>query len=202
MSVILASVLALVSLVPQMARIHRTGQVAGLTMSWPVIAMVSNAGWTAYVLRQGLIESVWASASMVVVYVIIGGQLLVRRVPWRRAAAVGTAWAAVLGGLWVVDVITDSTLLGFVLALAFPVQVAPAIWAAWRDPAPTGLSAGTWAIVAIEVTLWGIYGAVNRDLPIVVFGILGVAACSAMLIRWWVTRAAVAAVMARVPQPA
>ncbi len=200
-AVLLASILALLSLVPQILRIHRTGQVAGLTMAWPVIAMVSNTGWTVYVLRQELYAAVWSTAAMVIAYGVVAGQLLVRRVPWQRAAGLGAAWGAFLTLVFLIDLAAGWTLLGFVLAIAFVVQVSPAIWVAWRTAAPSGISPGTWTIIGVEVSLWGVYGAAHGDAAVISFGVVGVLACGSMLLRWWLTRDAIAAALRRVPQP-
>ena len=187
------AVLALASLVPQMVRIHRTGLVAGLSLTWPAVGIVGNVGWTGYVLSQDLRAAVWASGAMVVAYSIVAGQLLVRRVAWRRAATAAAGWALVLGIAVAVGAVTGVTVLGFALAIGSVAQLVPAVWAAWRDPAPAGVSAGTWTIMLVEISLWGVYGAANGDLAVTMFGVLGSAAAASMLLRRWLTRDAVAA---------
>ena len=93
--------------------------------------------------------------------------------------------ASTLGGL---------ASLAVLLAGAYAVQVAPAIWTVWRTPTPTGVAAATWSLIGVEGALWCVYGLHHGDPAVVSFGIIAMAAAAAMLAR--------KATTARAPTPA
>ena len=82
--------------------------------------------------------------------------------------------AATLGGL---------TALAVLLAGAYAVQVAPAIWTVWRTPSPTGVAAATWSLVGVEGALWCVYGLHHDDPAVTSFGIIAMVAAAATLAR-------------------
>jgi hypothetical protein len=100
--------------------------------------------------------------------------------PGRRSVVLVTGWVLVL---------TASLLaggrvgLGTVLSTAFVVQVAPAVWTAYRTQAPTGIATGTWLLVLGELTCWGIYGLHQGDRRLAVMGVTGVLAAGLMILR-------------------
>ena len=112
-------------------------------------------------------------------------------VPASRAAVAAVGWlvvllgAATLGGL---------TALAVLLAGAYAVRVAPAIWTVWRTPSPTGVAAATWSLVGVEGALWCVYGLHHDDPAVTSFGIIAMVAAAATLAR--------KATTARAPTPA
>ena len=78
--------------------------------------------------------------------------------------------------------------LGVALGAAYGVQVAPAVWTAWRTASPSGVAGATWAMILVEAGLWGIYGVGHGDPATTVLAIVGSAAGVAMLTRKAVVR--------------
>ena len=73
---------------------------------------------------------------------------------------------------------------GVALAASYVVQFTPAVVTAYRSAAPTGVAPVTWASIVIESLLWGAYGVVNQDLPIVAYAAVGVLGGGAILARY------------------
>lgn len=63
---VLASALAIMSLMPQVVRTLRTRSATDLSLSWLVIALVSMALWIFYGLLVGAPAVVWANAATAV----------------------------------------------------------------------------------------------------------------------------------------
>jgi uncharacterized protein with PQ loop repeat len=185
LSVIAATLLAAVFLVPQVMKLLRTGDTAGVSSTWPALGAVVNVAWFAYLSAQRLWLAVPSTVLMVAFYGTIL-RLLLRSGrppigPLRRggtAALVLAATGAVAG--W--------EGLGVVLGLSYGVQMAPSIWTAYRTAAPSGISPGTWWIGSVEAGLWGYYGWWHQDLAIAMFAITAALASGLMLARYYATR--------------
>jgi hypothetical protein len=89
------------------------------------------------------------------------------------------AWSLAL----VVAAAIDRRLLGVTLTGAFLVQVLPAVTTAYRTRHPTGIARGTWRLILAEVSCWAVFGAANRDGPLIVLGTTGIASALLMLHR-------------------
>ncbi len=74
------------------------------------------------------------------------------------------------------------------LGVAYLVQLTPAVVTAWRTWSPSGIATSTWMLRLVESALWGTYGYVRGDPPLIVFGILGLAESTAILVRKVMTR--------------
>ncbi len=179
-SVILATLLAWWSLIPQIRKLLRTGDIAGVSGTWPAIGLVSNAGWTAYLLSQQLWAAAPSTAGMIVFYVVVlrtlgvaGARLVIPLI--RGAVGIVILAGAFALGSWPV--------LGLVLGWAYVPQLAPAVWAAYRTPDPSGISAGTWALIGVEAALWLVYGWLLADTPVMIFAVVGVVAAGLILLR-------------------
>ncbi len=184
-AVIVATVLAVASLLPQIAKLWRTRNPTGVSRTWPALGLITNAGWTAYLYHQQLWLSVPSAALMVTFYGVIlfllarAGQSLTGPA-WR-----GLAWGIVL---LAIGVLSGWLTLGIVLGTSAAIQVLPAIWTAFRTYAPSGISAETWWIILAEAALWGIYGTAYADPAIVVFAVTASATAMLMLSRFYTTR--------------
>jgi hypothetical protein len=174
---VVAAACAVPQFVPQIRKLRRTGDTAGLSTPWAVLTGINNAAWFGYFAASrywfALVPS--SSASL------LGGGLgimLQRRHPLRRRAVLLIAgWVAVIAGAAAVD----RRLLGAVLTVAFLIQVVPAVVAAYRTRHPTGISRGTWRLILAEVACWAVFGAANRDGPLVVLGTTGMLSALLML---------------------
>jgi len=183
-TVIVATGLAWWALVPQIRKLARTGDPTGISTTWPAIGLVSNAAWTAYLVSQALWAAAPSTAVMVIFYVLVlralgrvGSHL---STPLRR----GTAWAVILFGLLAFG---GWTTLGLALGWAYVLQLAPAVVAAFRTPEPTGVSAGTWSMIGVEAALWLTYGGLHSDVPVMIYGTVGIGAAVLILGRLAVT---------------
>lgn len=180
-----ATVVAGVSLVPQIVKLIRTGDRAGVSPTWPAIGAVTNGAWTVYLGVQGLWWATPSTALMTVFY----GAVLYRLgrmgsplgAPVTRGLVLAAAYSAITAvGGW--------TALGLVLGFSLVLQITPSIWTAYRTRVPSGIAAGTWWLAGFEGSLWGYYGWWYADLPIVIFAIVAVVGSTFMLARFYATR--------------
>lgn len=175
-----AAVFAVPQFLPQLARVWRTGDTAGVSWSWAALTSVSNGGWIAYFALSRL----WTALVPAICATVLAGvlaALLARRgtVP-RRPAVVAAGWAVLLAVAGTAD---GRTGLGTALTVSFVLQVTPSLWAAYRTRRPTGISRGTWLLVLAELLSWGGYGLHVPDPRLIVLGWTGVAASLLMLAR-------------------
>ena len=63
------------------------------------------------------------------------------------------------------------------------VQVAPSLWSAYRTARPSGVSAGTWALILGELVCFLVYGLAQPDPRLIALGVTGVTASTLMLAR-------------------
>jgi uncharacterized protein with PQ loop repeat len=177
-----AAVFAVPQFLPQLARVWRTGDAAGVSWSWAALTSVSNGGWIAYF----ALSRFWTALVPATSATVLAGALAVllgRRggVP-RRPAAVTAGWGALLV---LAEAASGRAGLGTVLAASFVLQVAPSVWTACRTDRPTGISPGTWLLIFAELLCWGVYGVHKSDPRLTVLGWTGVAASVLMLARAW-----------------
>ena len=183
-AVILATIMAWWSLIPQIRKLIRTADPTGVSGTWPAIGLVSNAAWTAYLWSQELWAAVPSTSVMVFFYLIVLRTLHRAALPLGGATIRGLLSIAILLGTYSLG---SWSSLGLVLGWAYIPQLAPAVWAAYRTPDPTGIASGTWALIGIEAALWMVYGGLLRDTPVVIFGAVGVVAAALILGRVWAT---------------
>jgi uncharacterized protein with PQ loop repeat len=179
--VVVATGLAWWSLIPQVMKLLRTRDASGVSSAWPAVGLVSNAGWTAYLVLQGL----WAAAPSAAVMTGFYGLLI-----WAlgrtgrarsRGLALGVIWAAVLAAA---SLLGGVPALGIALASSYVIQFTPPVLAAFREARPTGVSPGTWGLIVVESALWGAYGFANGDRPIMLYAAAGVIGGGAILFRY------------------
>jgi uncharacterized protein with PQ loop repeat len=178
---LVAAVLAVPQFLPQLARLRRTGQTAGVSWSWAALTSVNNAAWFAYFALSGF----WTALVPAVSATVLAGALammLARRGAGarRRPAALAVAWAVLLilaAGLF------GRAGLGTVLTVAFLLQVTPSVWTAFRAADTTGIAAGTWLLIFGELLCWGVFGVHESDPRLIVLGATGVTASLLVLAR-------------------
>jgi len=181
---------------PQLGKLRRTGDTAGVSLATAALSCAAETGWTIYLTGVALWSAVPEAVVTFVVAAALVRALLRAGVPWRRPAAAAGAWLATLlvayvaGGLGV---------LGALLSVTYAVQLAPAVWTAWRCAAPTGIAPTSWVVRLTQSALWGGYGLVRGDRPLVTLGLIGTAASAAVLARVAATRSLAPAPR---PQPA
>ena len=178
---LVAAVLAVPQFLPQLARLRRTGETAGVSWSWAALTSINNAAWFGYFALSGF----WTALVPAVSATVLAGALavvLARRgagVP-RRPAALAALWAAML--ILAVGLFGRAGL-GTLLAVAFLLQVTPSVWTAYRAEDTTGIAAGTWLLIFGELACWGVFGVHESDPRLIVLGATGVTASVLVLAR-------------------
>ena len=182
----LAVVLALSQPVPQVVRVLRTRSVAGVSGPTTWIGFTVNVAWVTYGVARGLLPVAVLSTAYVAGYVVVGFLLL--RGGNRRGIGTGVAAAAVLAGLVVVG---GWGLLGTALALTVVPQFLPQVVEAWTSDDLTGLSPGSYVVGLLDGIVWGSFGLMATDRPLVLYGVVMVTVATAVLVgryRWAVRR--------------
>jgi uncharacterized protein with PQ loop repeat len=171
-------------LLPQIARVLRTGDTTGLSTSWAAFGLVTNLAWIVYLGRFGLWAAVMAPALAVVTYGIML-VTFIKRAPgreWTLATCVYVTVLVTVGSLG------GNAALGIVLVLAPVLQLTPAIAAAHRAHRPTGIAPATWLLSAAEALLWGWYGWLVSDVALLGYGLVTGLGSALILRRWLSTR--------------
>jgi hypothetical protein len=165
---------------PQLLKLRAADDPAGVSWAWAALTTVNNAAWIAYFALSrdwtALIPSCSATLLAGVLTVMLAG----RQQALTRSAIVIATWAAALAA---VGYGTGRAGLGTLLTAAFAVQVAPSLWTAYRTARPSGVSAGTWALILGELACFLAYGLHQPDPRLIVLGSSGVAASTLMLAR-------------------
>ena len=175
-----AAVLAVPQFLPQLARLRRTGQTAGVSWSWAALTSVNNAAWFGYFALSGF----WTALVPAVSATVLAGALAVTLARRRggfpcRPAALALAWAALL----ITAGLSGRAGLGTALTAAFVLQVTPSVWTAYRAGRTTGIATGTWLLILGELACWGVFGLYTSDPRLIVLGATGVTASLLVLAR-------------------
>ena len=161
---------------PQILKLRRTQDPAGVSWAWATLTSLNNGAWFAYFLLSGYWSALVPSSAATV----LAGVLAIMLPASRRAAVPIAAWAALLAFAYVV---AGRNGLGILLTAAFVIQVSPSIWTAYRTRHPTGISRGTWMLVLGELTCWATFALYRSDPRLVVLGFTGITASMLMLAR-------------------
>lgn len=184
-AIVAATLTTITFLVPQIVKLVRTGDSAGVSSTWPALGFVTNVGWFTYVISQELWTATLAPFATFLSYAVILWALRRTGRELRSSLGRGVTWTALLVAT---TLIAGWTTLGVVLGLSYGVMLAPSIWTAYRTSDPSGISPGTWWIGSAEAVLWGYFGLFHADRGIVTFGIVGVIGATLMLARYYATR--------------
>ncbi|MEU4195425.1 hypothetical protein AB0E69_26225 [Kribbella sp. NPDC026611] len=177
---IVAACFGIPQYLPQLLKLRRTGDTAGVSWAWATLTSINNAAWFGYFMASGYwtagAPSTAASllAGTLSVMLVRRGALSRRSIPWIGGWVGLLVLAAVIGG---------RVGLGGLLAGAAIVQVVPSLWTAYRTEHPTGISRGTWALVLGELTCWLTFGLLQSDVRLITLGTTGVIASLLMLAR-------------------
>lgn len=177
---VIAALLAVPQFLPQLARLRRTGDAAGVSCAWAALTSVNNGAWTAYFALSRLWTALAPSTSATLLAGILAVWLARQGELQQRAAWSVTGWAALLavaGGAF------GRAALGTLLTASFILQTAPSVWKAYRSERVSGISAATWLLILGELLCWGSYGTYELDLRLMVLGWTGVAASLLILTR-------------------
>lgn len=167
--------------VPQLLRVRRLGAAAGVSWTWAALACVNNLAWAGYFLWAGMPTGLVAVLSCA----LVAGLLTLELTRSAGGVAPGPValvllWAVVMA---LAGLLGGRPALGAAMNVALLVQVVPAVVSAWRAPAATGISVGTWLLVMAELTCFGLAGLARGDLTLVLLGLTGDLAGALMLAR-------------------
>lgn len=163
-----ATTLAAVFLIPQIVRLIRFNDSAGVSPVWAAFGMLTNSAWILYLGASDLWLAAAAPALAAATYGITLAVLasLDRRRYWM--------WIATFYGIALVAVggLGDMRSFGLVLSITPAVQLAPQILSVFRAASPTGVSPSTWTLSIGEAMLWGIYGTIVGDAALLGYGLV------------------------------
>jgi uncharacterized protein with PQ loop repeat len=177
---IAAAAFAIPQFLPQLHKLRRTDDTAGISWPWATLTSVNNAAWFAYFALSAYWAALVPSASATLLAGALATMLARRGQATARTAALVGAWAALLGAAVAA---AGRAGLGTLLTAAFVLQVTPSIWTAYRTARPTGISPGTWLLILGELACWAAFGLHKADPRLIVLGGTGVAASLLMLAR-------------------
>ena len=172
---IIASGVFLVRLLPQPVRLARHGVPAGVSALASLNAVISAVAWIAYGLHVGL-PVVWGVS--IAALAPCTWQLVLLR---RQVTRVDLGSAALLvGGLVVAGVLG---VLGVALGGLVVVTAGPQVRRVFVDHDLSGVAAGTWWVAIVDATTWGLYGLAVRDVALVGYFVVLLAASVIVLAR-------------------
>lgn len=174
-----------VQIAPQIVRLARTRRIDGVSPAWAAVGMTINLGWITWVLAERL----WLPIPAVVAAIVSFGTVLY--LLYRNGADVRAAlWVS--AGIAVACVGIQQaagwTVLGTVLGLSNGLYLGPSVVAAWRAHTPVGVSPLSWVLTVLEGAVWGLYGVVVVEAPIMVYGSTAMLLGALVLLRLWMTR--------------
>jgi len=177
----------------------RTRSVQGVSGPTTWLGLTINAGWVAFGVARGLVPVAVLSLAYVVGYATIAG-LLVQR---GNRSGVGTAVVSTIA-IAATAAVFGWTVLGTALALTVAVQFVPQVSLAWRGNDLTALAGGTYVVCGLDGIVWGGYGLLHAELPLVLYGLVMVSVAVLVLVpkRRWTARAAAEAAAAGMIRPA
>jgi uncharacterized protein with PQ loop repeat len=164
---IAATAFAIPQFLPQIIKLRRTDDTAGVSWSWATLTSVNNAAWLAYFALSGYWAALVPSSSATLLAGALATMLALRGQAKARPALPISAWAALLTAAFTV---AGRTGLGTLLTAAFVLQVTPSIWTAYRTERPTGISQGTWILIFGELSCWTAFGVHKSDPRLMILG--------------------------------
>ena len=180
--VVVANVMGVGMIVPQVARIHRLRSADGVSGVWIGVGIAMNTWWTIYGVAESLPGILPVSVLAAALYLVMARQFisLVGRPGWRPLVVgmlvVGVAPlpALALGGF---------TAAGLVVGLAYGLQFFPAVVSAMRSRDCRGVSPLTWSMALVEAAIWVTYGLASDDRALLIGGSGGCLASGLILCR-------------------
>jgi uncharacterized protein with PQ loop repeat len=177
---IAATAFAIPQFLPQILKLRRTGDTAGVSWSWAMLTSVNNGAWVVYFTLSAYWTALVPSSSATLLAGALATMLARRGRATAQPAVLIGAWAALLA---VAFTVAGRTGLGTLLTAAFVLQVTPSVWTAYRTARPTGISPGTWLLILGELSCWTTFGVHKSDPRLIILGLTGVAASLLMLAR-------------------
>jgi uncharacterized protein with PQ loop repeat len=177
---IAAAAFAIPQFLPQLIKLRRTGDTAGVSWPWATLTSVNNAAWVVYFVLSAYWAALVPASSATLLAGALSAMLALRGRARARPAVLIGAWVALLAAAFI---LAGRAGLGALLTAAFVVQVAPSVWTAYRTACPSGISAGTWMLIFGELSCWMVFGVHKSDPRLLILGFTGVTASLLMLAR-------------------
>jgi uncharacterized protein with PQ loop repeat len=177
---IAAAGFAIPQFLPQILKLRRTSDTAGVSWAWAALTSLNNAAWLAYFALSGFWTALVPSSSATLLAGALAAMLTARGQARTRSGVVITTWAALLITGFMV---AGRTGLGTLLTAAFILQVTPSIWTAYRTERPTGISPATWMLILGELSCWTTFGIHKSDPRLMILGATGITASILILAR-------------------
>jgi uncharacterized protein with PQ loop repeat len=175
-----ATAFAIPQFLPQITKLRRTNDNAGISWSWATLTSINNVAWAVYFALSRFWTALVPAFSVTVLAGVLAVMLYRRARPAARLPLLITGWSMLL---CLAFAATGRAGLGATLTAGFVVQVTPPIWTAYRTVHPTGLSRGTWLLILGELASWAGYGVQKSDPRLITLGFTGVGASVLMLAR-------------------
>jgi uncharacterized protein with PQ loop repeat len=182
---IVAAGFAIPQFLPQIVKLRRTGDTAGVSWSWAALTSLNNAAWLAYFALSEYWTALVPSSSATLLAGALAAMLTARGQARTRPGLLITSWVALLITGFIV---AGRTGLGILLTAAFILQVTPSIWTAYRTERPTGISPVTWTLILGELSCWTTFAIHKSDPRLMILGATGVTASILILTRIHRTR--------------
>jgi len=157
---IAAAAFAIPQFLPQIIKLRRTDDSAGVSWPWATLTSVNNAAWVVYFALSAYWTALVPSSSATLLAGALATMLARRGQAKPRPVVLIGVWVALLA---VAFAVAGRTGLGTLLTAAFIVQVTPSVWTAYRTARPTGISAGTWMLILGELSCWTSFGVHKSD---------------------------------------
>ncbi|MEN8707847.1 MAG: hypothetical protein ABF306_17070 [Nocardioides marinisabuli] len=168
--------IGVVPLLPQLARLARTGDPTGLSLPALLAGLVNYTAWTYYLAGTDATGLLVGNVLAGLVWVVVTG-LAVRGLAWTRACVVPGLWAVVLLAV----VALAPALLGGLLGLGSLLVFVPQAVGVWRAPSLSGISPLSWWLLLAQGLVW--FGESLPGLLVggLVFGVVCVASSISVL---------------------
>jgi len=181
---IAATLFAAVFLIPQIIRIVRYRDLAGVSVTWASFGFITNISWVIYLAEARLWMALMPPSFGVLGYGITLWAAATRceHRAWARASLfyVVVLLAAVsIGG---------AAGVGLILTAAPLFQITPGLVAAYRTKRPTGIAPTTWALLAAIGLTRGGYGWLVDDMALLGYGLVTCVGSLLILTRWFATQ--------------
>lgn len=177
---IVGAVLTASTSAPQLRRLHRTRNVAGLSATTSAFTVVSGLSWSAYASAEHLPVLLVSSMGAVTVQVPVLA-LLARAGAWpwrnRLLAAVLAVFYAEVALMW------GWTVLGAVLVGHAVIQYTPQVVTVLRSDDVAGVSPVSATIMLTNGMVWGLAGLFSGALPLMAWAVVVSSSATVILVR-------------------
>jgi uncharacterized protein with PQ loop repeat len=187
---VLAMVVGLTRALPQLVRLLRARDAAGISVDGCATSAIVSAFWAAYGILTGQLAVVLASGTPAAIFVLI----TLAALRYGRSAKEFRAAPVFLVAFTAVALAGGAAGLGVVLTVGALVANTPHVIVAYRESDLSGVSPSTWMLTATDGAIWTAYALITGDVPILVNNVFQLTTSAAIVgRRWWWARSQAAA---------